>query len=99
MNNGGVPIKIAAKVYKKDPTWVRAGLIAGWLPIGFATRNGERITSTRDISSKKGRINYYINPKLFYEHTGYLYQPNEDRSGVSTFAYATDVSPLKGANE
>ena len=38
-NNGSVPVAVAAKVYKKDPCWVRAGLIAGWLPIGFATRD------------------------------------------------------------
>lgn len=70
-----VPVRVAAKVFKKDPYWVRAGLIAGWLGIGFATRNGERITSTREISSKKGRINYYISPKLLYEKTGYQYDP------------------------
>ena len=68
-----VPIAVAARVYKKDPYWIRAGLIAGWLGIGFATRNGERVTSTHEISSKKGRINYYISPKLLYEKTGYLY--------------------------
>ena len=43
-NNGSVPVAVAAKVYKKDPCWVRAGLIAGWLPIGFATRDGKLIT-------------------------------------------------------
>ena len=69
-----VPIRVAARVYKKDQTWVRAGLIAGWLPIGFATRNGERICSTREIDHRKGRINYYISPKLLYEQTGYVYQ-------------------------
>lgn len=69
-----VPIKVAAKIYKKDPCWVRAGLISGWLPIGFATRNGERITSVNEIGQKKGRINYYISSKLLAEHTGYLYE-------------------------
>ena len=69
-----VPVRVAAKVFKKDPYWIRAGLIAGWLGIGFATRNGERVTSTHEISSKKGRINYYISPKLLYEKTGFMYQ-------------------------
>jgi len=76
-----VPVAVAAKVYKKDPCWIRAGLIAGWLPIGFATRNGERITTTREIGLKKGRINYYISPKLLYEQTGFIYDStNESRS-------------------
>lgn len=70
-----VPVRVAAKVYKKDPYWIRAGLIAGWLGIGFATRNGERITSTREMGGKKGRINYYISPKLLYEKTGFIYNP------------------------
>lgn len=69
-----VPVKIAAQVYKKDCYWIRAGLISGWLPIGFATRNGERITSVSEVGSRKGRINYYISPKLLYEQTGYLYE-------------------------
>ena len=68
-----VPVSIAALVYGKDPCWVRAGLIAGWLPIGIATRDGIRVTSTSEINQKKGRINYYISPKLLYEQTGYLW--------------------------
>jgi hypothetical protein len=36
---GSVPISIVAKVYGKDPNWVRAGIIGGWLPIGTATRH------------------------------------------------------------
>ena len=69
-----VPVSVAARVYKKDPNWIRAGLISGWLPIGIATRNGERVTSTNEISQKKGRINYYISPKLLYEQTGFLWE-------------------------
>lgn len=71
-----VPVSVAAKVYKKDAYWIRAGLISGWLPIGFATRNGERITDVNQIGQKKGRINYYISPKLLYEQTGFLYDGN-----------------------
>lgn len=79
-NERSVPVRIAAKVYKKDPYWIRAGLISGWLPIGFATRNGERITSTNQIGAKKGRINYYISPKKLYEETGFLYK-EENQNG------------------
>lgn len=70
---GSVPISIVAKVYKKDLAWVRAGIIAGWLPIGVATRNGKKITDISEIDHTKGRINYYISPRLLYEQTGYIY--------------------------
>ena len=73
LSSGNVPISIAAKVYGKDPCWVRAGIINGWLPIGNATRNGKLITSVEEMNSKYGRINYYISPKLLYEHTGYVW--------------------------
>ena len=75
----GVPVAIAAKVFKKDPAWVRAGIICGWLPIGTATRNGQQITDLTQMDSKKGRINYYISPKLLYDLTGYEWR-NENGS-------------------
>lgn len=71
---GSVPIRIAAKVYGKDSAWVRAGIISGWLPIGYATRNGELVTSVDEIDIRKGRINFYISPKLLYEQTGYMWK-------------------------
>ena len=80
-NNGSVPVAVAAKVYKKDPCWVRAGLIAGWLPIGFATRDGKVIKDIQQINSKFGRINYYISPKKLYEETGYIYEREVTKDG------------------
>ena len=71
MNNGSVPVAVAARVYGKDACWIRAGLIAGWLPIGCATRNGKLITRIEEINSKYGRINYYISPQKLFEQTGY----------------------------
>lgn len=71
---GSVPVKVAARVYKKDPCWVRAGIISGWLPIGIATRRGKQITSVDDMDSRKGRINYYISPKKLYDDTGYIWE-------------------------
>lgn len=71
--NGSVPVKVAAKAYGRDASWVRAGLIAGWLPIGKATRYGRVVTDIQQMNSKYGRINYYISPKLLYEQTGYLW--------------------------
>lgn len=70
---GSVPIAVVAKVYGKDASWVRAGIIAGWLPIGTATRAGKKITDISDMDSRKGRISYYISPKLLYEQTGYVW--------------------------
>ena len=81
MNNigvGSVPVAIAAKVYGKDPSWVRAGLISRYLTVGFATRNGKRVTDIKEMDSRYGKINYYISPKKLYEETGYLYE-NESK--------------------
>ncbi len=73
-SQGSVPVSIAARIYGKDATWIRAGIIAGWLPIGRATRNGKQITDINEISSKQGRINYYISPELLYKDTGYIWR-------------------------
>lgn len=71
---GSVPVAVAARIYGKDPAWIRAGIISGWLPIGTATRNGQKITDVKQIDSRYGRINYYISPKKLYEETGYLWE-------------------------
>lgn len=71
MKNGSVPVAVAARVYGKDACWVRAGLIAGWLPIGHATRKGKLVTRIEEINSKYGRINYYISPQKLFDETGY----------------------------
>lgn len=70
---GSVPVAVAARAYGKDKAWIRAGIIEGWLKIGHATRDGKSVTSVSDISSKKGRINYYISPKLLYDETGFVW--------------------------
>lgn len=69
-----VPVKLASQIYGKDPCWIRAGLITGYLPIGVATRNGIQVTSIDQMDSRLGRINYYISPKLLYEQTGYIWE-------------------------
>ncbi len=71
---GSVPVLVAARVYGKDASWVRTGIIAGWLPIGKGTRNGKLVTSVEEMNSKYGRINLYISPKLLYEETGYKWK-------------------------
>ena len=75
---GSVPIAVAARVYGKDKAWIRAGLISGWLPIGYAIRDGEKITDLSQEDFKLGRINYYISPKKLYEETGYIWNGDRD---------------------
>lgn len=71
---GSVPVNVAAKVFGKDSSWVRAGIIVGWLDIGEATRKGKRVTRIEEMNSKYGRINFYISPKKLYEKTGYIWK-------------------------
>ena len=71
---GSVPVSVAAKVYGKDASWIRAGIVVGWLPIGKATRHGKLVTKLEDIDSKFGRINFYISPKKLWEETGYIWK-------------------------
>ena len=72
--SGSVTVAIAAKVYGKDASWIRAGIVSGWLPIGKATRGGKLVTSLEEMNSKHGRINFYISPKLLWEETGYVWK-------------------------
>lgn len=72
--DGSVSVMVAARVFGKDASWVRAGIIAGWLPIGKATRNGQLVTNIEDMNSKYGRINFYISPKLLWEETGFVWK-------------------------
>ena len=71
---GSVPVAVAARVYGKDASWVRAGIIAGWLPIGKATRHGKLVTKIEEIDSRYGRINFYISPKKLWEETGSVWK-------------------------
>jgi len=71
MMNGSVPVAVAAKVYGRDASWVRAGIISGWLPIGVATRDGKIVTNIDEMNGRKGRISYYISPKKLFEDTGF----------------------------
>lgn len=72
--DGSVPVSVVAKIYGKDASWVRTGIVVGWLPIGKATRNGKLVTKIEEINSKYGRINFYISPKLLYQETGYIWK-------------------------
>ena len=71
---GSVPVAVAARVYGKDASWVRAGIVSGWLPIGKATRSGKLVTTIEEMDSRYGHINFYISPKRLYEETGFLWK-------------------------
>jgi hypothetical protein len=71
---GSVPVAVAARVYGKDASWVRAGIVSGWLPIGKATRSGKLVTTIEEMDSRYGRVNFYISPKRLYEETGFLWK-------------------------
>lgn len=71
---GSVPVAVAARVYGKDASWVRAGIVSGWLPIGKATCSGKLVTTIEEMDSRYGRINFYISPKRLYEETGFLWK-------------------------
>ena len=75
--SGSVPVLVAARIYGKDASWIRAGIVAGWLPIGKATRGGQLVTSLEEMNSRYGRINFYISPKLLFQETGYLWKGEE----------------------
>lgn len=75
---GSVPVLVAARVYGKDASWVRAGIIAGWLPIGRATRNNKLVTDIDEMNSNLGRINYYISPELLYKDTGFIWRDKHE---------------------
>lgn len=69
---------VAARVYGKDASWVRAGIVSGWLPIGKATRSGKLVTTIEEMDSRYGRINFYISPKRLYEETGFCGKENDN---------------------
>ena len=58
-----VPVAVAARVMKKDPQFVRQGIIQGFLKFGVAFK--------KDGSST---YDYYISPMKFWQETGYIYK-------------------------
>ena len=53
--SGSVPVAVAARVYGKDASWIRAGIVSGWLPIGKATRSGKLVTNLEEMNSNGRR--------------------------------------------
>lgn len=72
-NGKNIPVKVAAKLMGKDQQFIRQGMIKGTLPIGTAYKKTviDRKWGTERESSQ---YDFYISPKLFWEHTGILYE-------------------------
>ena len=66
-SGANISINEAAHIMKKDPQFIRQGMIQGVLPIG-------------SVFKKEGssQYDYYISPKLFWEYTGYVYIDESD---------------------
>ena len=66
-SGANVPVSEAAHIMKKDPQFIRQGMIQGVLPIG-------------SVFKKEGssQYDYYISPKLFWEYTGYVHKDESD---------------------
>lgn len=73
---GTIPVKTAASILGKAATWIQAGIICGWLPIGYATLDGKLVKSLDEIRPDR-RIDYTIIPKKFWEVTGYVWRGKE----------------------
>lgn len=58
-----VPVSVAASVMRKDPQFIRQGIVQGILPFGVAMK-------------KEGSMHYdyYISPLEFWRFTGYVYE-------------------------
>lgn len=82
---GSVPVSVVAKVMGKDATWVQAGIISGWLPIGKATQEKQLITSMKQLDRNK-KTNYYVSPKLLWELTGYVWKGKERKDDEENIA-------------
>ena len=70
---GGVPVRVAARVLGMAPETVRQRMADGTLDIGIAfipVRRGRG-------SGKKNRA-FYISPKKFYELTGFVWGGTEN---------------------
>ena len=59
-----IPTKVVAKIYGKSESWVRNGIIDGWLPIGHGTKSDNR-------------KNIYVSPKKLWEDTGYIWKGSQ----------------------
>ncbi len=58
-----IPISEVARILRKDPQYVRQGIIKGYLPIGVAVKN--------DGSSQ---YDFYVSPMKLWQFTGHVWK-------------------------
>lgn len=58
-----IPIAEVAKILRKDPQYVRQGIIQGYLPIGVAVKN-----------NGSSQYDFYVSPMLLWKFTGYVWR-------------------------
>lgn len=67
-----IPVNVAARIMKKDPQFVRRGIIQGLLKFGVAFK--------KEGSSQ---YDYYISPMKFWQETGCVYKGEcEEQGGI-----------------
>lgn len=71
-----IPVKEVAKLMGKDQQFIRQGIIRGMLPIGTAFKK-EIVDSKWDEKKESSQYDFYISPKLLWEYTGIIYNPNK----------------------
>ena len=76
--SGSVPVAVAARVYGKDASWIRAGIVSGWLPIGKATRSGKLVTNLEEIPDLLILFNDKWAALECKQHAGAKKQPNQE---------------------
>lgn len=57
---GGVPVRVAAAIYGKAPSFIHEGIRAGWLPIGHMMPGDQR-------------DGFYVSPYKLWQDTGFVY--------------------------
>lgn len=58
-----IPISEVAKILRKDPQYVRQGIIQGYLPIGVAVKN-----------NGSSQYDFYVSPMKLWQFTGYVWK-------------------------
>ena len=75
--DGKIPMKVAVRVTGKNASWIQAGIIGGWFPVGIAVKDGNLVKSLDEIKPNS-RIDYTIFPKAFWEQTGYVWKGEKE---------------------
>lgn len=58
-----IPIAEVAKILRKDPQYVRQGIIQGYLPIGVAVKN-----------EGSSQYDFYVSPMKLWQFTGCVWK-------------------------